>query len=56
MISLRIGNFEIGPSYAGNPDSIQIMRAGDDPAAGEAGDFPIKQFEEAIRAFYEEHF
>lgn len=50
---MRIGNFTLRPSGKGR---LWIERCGDDPAAGEGGDFPIAQFEDVIRRFYEDHF
>ena len=50
---MRIGNFTLRPSGKGK---LWIERGGNDPKAGEGGDFTTAQFEDAIRRFYEEHF
>ncbi len=49
---IRIGRFEIGPSYAGEPDKVGIYVIGD----GEGGDFLVADFEDAIAQFYKDRF
>lgn len=48
---LTIGDYTLRPSYANEPDKIEIARS-----SGEAGDFSRADFEAAIAAFYTEHF
>ena len=50
---MRIGNFTLRPSGKGK---LWIERGGNDPKAGEGGNFPIAQLEDAIRRFYEDRF
>lgn len=49
---IRIGRFEIGPSYGNEPDKIGIYLAGD----GEGGDFCLADFEAVIAQFYKDNF
>ena len=50
--TIRIGRFEIGPSYANEPSKIGIYLAGD----GEGGDFSRADFEAVIAQFYKDNF
>lgn len=50
--TIRIGRFEIAPSYAGEPDKIGIYIVGD----GEGGDFSVAEFEDVIDQFYKDRF
>jgi len=50
--TIRIGRFEIGPSYADEPDKIGIYIVED----GEGGDFSRADFEAVIAQFYKENF
>lgn len=50
--TIRIGRFEIGPSYAGEPGKVGIYIIGD----GEGGDFSVAALEDVIAQFYKDHF